>query len=229
MVLTLERTSRIVRLANFTLNVIGFGAITTAVIGLSVPTLHRDKTDYWHIIKNWGAIGLIGCSGVCMVWVSKELERLKPEIDAIDKAETMQGKHSIASWLFQANKLSSDIAQSVITDNSPVQQRQLAEQLEQAYQAGLQEGYQEGLEVTGNGNQAVSGNSETAITPVNSDNYNYISQLSPELIELIQTELIDGKSETTIIKDTMGMRGKNYKKGRQILDEIKRLMETGNE
>lgn len=229
MVLSLERTSKLAHLSHTLLTIVGSGAVVCSIIGLTIPTMHRDKDNIWHVMKNWGAIGLIASSGLTMVWTSKQLEWLNPEINAIEKAQAAQGKHSIASWLFQANKLNSDIAQSLITDNSPVQQRQQAEMLEQAYQAGLQEGYQEGLEVSDNGNSQVSGNSETAITQANSDNYNYISQLSPELIELIQTELIDGKSETTIIKDTMGMRGKNYKKGRQILDEIKRLMRSEDE
>ena len=220
MVLTLERTSRLVHLSHSLLIRMGLLSILTATIGLSIPTFHRDKTDIWDVAKNWLAIGLIGSCGANLVWISQELEDLKPEKIAIQKAQAAQSKHAVASWLFQANKLHTDVAQATVMELSPIQQQQL----EQAYQAGLQEGYHEALEVSGNGNSLVSGNSETALTVSNSVNSS-ASQLSPELIELVQTELLDGKAETSIIKDTLGMRGKNYKKGRQILDEIKRTLD----
>lgn len=218
MVLTLERTSRMANLCHALLTIVGSGAITLSIIGVSVPMLHRDKADIWHIMKNWGAIGLIGGSGLTLVWVSRQLEILSPEIRAIEKAQGMQAKHNIASWLYQANKLSSDIAQSVVVESSPLQQQQQQQQLEAAYQAGLQEGYEEGVNVVSNGNPPVTAEPEPS-------NLAEISNLSPEVIEMVKTEILDGKSESKIIKETLGMVGRNYAKGKAIVNQIKRFIQ----
>ncbi|MEA5518745.1 hypothetical protein [Limnoraphis robusta] len=222
MVLTLERTSKLANLSHTLLTIVGSGAVICSVIGLTIPTMHRDKDNIWHVMKNWGAIGLIASSGLTMVWASKQLEWLNPEINAIEKAQIAQGKHSIASWLFQANKLNSDIAQSLISENSPVQQRQQAEILEAAFQEGLQRGYDEAMQSLPETETAISRNGETG-------KMQEISNLSPELIEMVQIEILDGKSESKIIMETLGMRGRNYKQGREIVRQIKRLMESDHE
>ncbi len=217
MVLTQERSSKIVRLANSCLHVIGVSSIAITIVGLSIPTFYRDKSNFWDVMKNWGAIGLIGGSGYSLFWCSKQLEQIQPELNAIEKAELMQGKHSIASWLYHANQLQSDIAKSVTAENSPIQQNHQAEMLEAAYRQGLQEGYEEAVNSLPSVENAISRDGETGKVME-------ISNLSPELIEMVQVEILDGKSESKIVMETLGMRGRNYKRGKEIVRQIKRLM-----
>ena len=216
MVLTLERTSRLVNLSHSLLIRMGLLSILTATVGLSIPTFHRDKTDIWDVEKNWLAIALIGSCGANLVWISQELEDLKPEKIAIQKAQAAQSKHAVASGLFQANKLHTDVAQATVMELSPIQQQQKIYELEAAYQEGLQEGANLSANISANSKQPFTTETENRKSPVNT--------VSPELIELVETELLDGKSESKIIQETLGMRGRDYSEGKRILSEIKQQM-----
>ncbi len=216
MVLTLERTSRLINLSHSLLIRMGCLSILTATIGLSIPTFHRDKSDIWDVVKNWLAIGRIGSCGVNLVWISKELEDLKPEKIAIQKAQTAQSKHAVASWLFQANKLHTDVAQATVMELSPLQQQQKIYELEASYQEGLQEG--------ANLNYSISTNGKLPFTAETENRKSSVNSVSPELIELVETELLDGKAESKIIQETLGMRGRDYSEGKRILNGIKQQM-----
>lgn len=213
MVLSLERTSKLVNLCDFLLKVVGVGSLTVAVIGLTIPTQHRDKSDIWDVTKNWTAIGLVAGSGSALIWTSQKLEKLKPEMIAIEKAQSAQSKHAVASWLYQANKLHTDIAQSVVIEQSPLQQNQRAYELEAAYQEGLQEGYEHAATTYANSKSTIS-LEEKAV--------------SPELVEMVEIELNDGKSDSYIIQNVLGMKGRYYQKGKEMLREIKQIITGGN-
>ncbi|SKB15691.1 hypothetical protein PL11201_790002 [Planktothrix sp. PCC 11201] len=52
-----------------------------------------------------------------------------------------------------------------------------------------------------------------------------LSVEAEEMFELVIDALEDGYSDTKIVEELMGYKGRNYKKGKMVLSEIKRFLE----
>ncbi|MFM6210989.1 hypothetical protein, partial [Planktothrix sp.] len=93
-------------------------ALATAVpIWFVTPFLTRNpESNGWHKFFRFSSIGYAIVVGSSSLYFSNKLGKMKPKIDAMNKREMAEFKHTIASDLFLAQGTNSAIAQFVLTE-----------------------------------------------------------------------------------------------------------------
>ncbi|MFM6451087.1 MAG: hypothetical protein ACKPH7_04685 [Planktothrix sp.] len=189
-------------------------ALATAVpIWFVTPFLTRNpESNGWHKFFRFSSIGYAIVVGSSSLYFSNKLGKMKPKIDAMNKREIAEFKHTIASDLFLAQGTNSAIAQFVLTER-------------QASLTPVTE-FPESSDVE------LSDPSVHRQFPKSSESSksSELQELSKEterernlelFMEPVLEALENGLKDSDIIKDVMGFKGRRYAEGKIILNDIK--------
>ncbi|MFM6194914.1 MAG: hypothetical protein ACKPEN_09930 [Planktothrix sp.] len=189
-------------------------ALATAVpIWFVTPFLTRNpESNGWHKFFRFSSIGYAIVVGSSSLYFSNKLGKMKPKIDAMNKREMAEFKHTIASDLFLAQGTNSAIAQFVLTER-------------QASLTPVTE-FPESSDVE------LSDPSVHRQFPKSSESSksSELQELSKEterernlelFMEPVLEALENGLKDSDIIKDVMGFKGRRYAEGKIILNDIK--------
>ncbi|CAD5934050.1 hypothetical protein PCC9214_01482 [Planktothrix tepida] len=106
---------------NWKLNhVINLFLLTTSLpFWFFAPFLTRDvNANGWHKFFRFSSITYAIVASGTSLYLTTQLGKLKPKIDAINKREQAEFKHSLASDLYLAQSTNTAIAQYLIADRS---------------------------------------------------------------------------------------------------------------
>ena len=156
--------------------------------------------------------------------LSSELTKLKPKIDALNKREQAEFKHSLASDLFLAQSTNTAIAKFLIAERSGYISSESSESVTNVEPMPEAEGNENESKVT----DQVTGSELLGYKVTGTGNQGYSVELSKDAeqyIDDVAEALEDGLNDTEIVKKVMALTGRNYQKGKQLLSEIKRFLE----
>lgn len=195
--------------------------ITAVPFWFVTPFLTRNpELNSWHRFFRFSSISYAIVVGSSSLYCSNKLGKIKPKIDAMNKREIAEFKHTIASDLFLAQGTNSAIAQFILTERSTSLTSQDGRNPEVTLEADTT--------VLGS-KTSVSGSSPeitTSATSVSGSQAEVtLSQEAQDFFEAVMDGLEDGYSDSQIIEQLMGLKGRNYKRGKVILAEIKRALE----
>lgn len=191
-------------------------ALTSGLVGLSgwfiTPFLTKDiQSDKWHQVFRWTSIiGGLSCGGISLS-SSLVLSSLEPRINALNKYELAQFKHSVASQLFLAQQTNSAIASSLFAE----QKSSLCNQSMELWNSN--DDKLPGDSLPGWGSR---GTLQRSITETELHGQN----------DAVLIALKDGVPDSEIVKNVMGYGGRRYQEGKEILEAIKAevLQQEGN-
>lgn len=186
------------------------------------PFLTREITsNNWHKFFRFASISYAITASGTSLYLSTQLGKIKPKIDAINKREQAEFKHSLASDLYLAQSTNTAIAQYLLTDRTTSLSSENVTELEPLPE---RDGNENEEEVT----ELVTAPEPKGYTVTGTRNQSYDTELSPlaeEYIDAVMDALEDGLSDTKIIKEVLQFNGRNYQTGKKILAEIKRFLE----
>jgi len=208
---------------NWKLNhVINLFLLTTSLpFWFFTPFLTRDvKVNGWHKFFRFSSITYAIVASGTSLYLTTKLGEIKPKIDAISKREQAEFKHSLASDLYLAQSTNTAIAQYLLADRT----------------TSLVSDPGNILEVTPEGDTTdydteISDTSHSPKVPISdlpvsgSKPETGLSTEAQEMFEIVVDALEDGYSDTKIIQELMGYKGRSYTKGKMILNEIKRFID----
>lgn len=185
------------------------------------PFLTRDvNVNNWHKFFRFTSIGYAILASSTSLYLTTQLAKTKPKIDAINKREQAEFKHSLASDLFLAQGTNTAIAQYLLTDRTTSLTSQSVSDPEVTLEADTT--------VLDGGTSITSQTPEvgTSDLPVSGSQVEVtLSQEAQEFLEAVLDGLEDGYTDTQIIEQLMGFKGRSYKKGKKVLSEIKHFLE----
>jgi hypothetical protein len=193
-------------------------ALTTAIpMWFVTPFLTRNpESNSWHKLFRFTSIGYAIVVGSSSLYFSNKLGKIKPKIDAMNKREIAEFKHTIASDLFLARGTNSAIAQFILTERqsslTPVTEFPESSDVELS-DPSVHRQFPESSE-----SSKSSGNSELSKETERERNLELFMEPVLEAME-------NGLKESDIIKDVMGFKGRRYADGKVILNDIKSYLE----
>jgi hypothetical protein len=185
------------------------------------PFLTRDiNSNTWYKFFRFTSIGYAVLASSTSLYLTTQLAKMKPKIDAINKREQAEFKHSLASDLFLAQGTNTAIAKYLLTDRTTSLTSDGVSDSEVTLEA----------DTTAFDNEASITSQHTEVgtsdLPVSGSKPEVgLSTEAEEMYELVIDALEDGYSDTKIVEELMGYKGRNYKKGKKVLSEIKRFLE----
>ena len=193
-------------------------ALVTAVpIWFVTPFLTRNpETNGWHKFFRFTSIGYAIVVGSSSLYFSNKLGKMKPKIDAMNKREMAEFKHTIASDLFLAQGTNSAIAQFVLTERqaslTPVGEFPESSDVELSDPSVHRQFPKSSESSESYGNAELSKETER--------------ERNLELfMEPVLEALENGLKDSDIIKDVMGFKGRRYAEGKAVLSDIKKYLE----
>jgi hypothetical protein len=209
-----------------TYHVINIIAACTAVpLWFFTPFLTRsiDSNGFHKFFRGFSIAYGLTASATTLI-LSSELTKLKPKIEALNKREQAEFKHSLASDLFLAQGTNTAIAQFLLSERSSSMSSESSQSVTDLEPIPEGEGNENEQEVT----DQVTGSELSSYKVTGTRNQSYEPQLSKEAeqyIDDVVDALEDGLNDTEIVKKVLAMTGRNYQKGKQLLSEIKRFLE----
>lgn len=198
-------------------------AVCTAVpLWFFAPFLTRDidSNGFNKFFRGFSIFYGLTASATTLI-LSSELTKLKPKIEALNKREQAEFKHSLASDLFLAQSTNTAIAKFLIAERSGYISSESVTNVEPMPEA---EGNENEPKVT----DQVTGSELLGYKVTGTRNQGYSAELSrdaEQYIDDVAEALEDGLTDTEIVKKVMALTGRNYQKGKQLLSEIKRFLE----
>lgn len=193
-------------------------ALVTAVpIWFVTPFLTRNpELNGWHKFFRFTSIGYAIVVGSSSLYFSNKLGKMKPKIDAMNKREMAEFKHTIASDLFLAQGTNSAIAQFVLTERqaslTPVTEFPESSEMELSDPSVHRQFPKSSESSESYGNAELSKETER--------------ERNLELfMEPVLEALENGLKDSDIIKDVMGFKGRRYAEGKAVLSDIKKYLE----
>jgi len=193
-------------------------ALVTAVpIWFVTPFLTRNpELNGWHKFFRFTSIGYAIVVGSSSLYFSNKLGKMKPKIDAMNKREMAEFKHTIASDLFLAQGTNSAIAQFVLTERqaslTPVIEFPESSEMELSDPSVHRQFPKSSESSESYGNAELSKETER--------------ERNLELfMEPILEALENGLKDSDIIKDVVGFKGRRYAEGKAVLSDIKKYLE----
>ncbi|SKB14209.1 conserved hypothetical protein [Planktothrix sp. PCC 11201] len=185
------------------------------------PFLTRDvNANNWHKFFRFTSITYAILASGTSLYLTTKLGEIKPKIDAIKKREQAEFKHSLASDLFLAQGTNTAIAQYLLTDRTTSLTSQGVSDSEVTLDGDTTDFSEE---TSGTSQTPEVGTSDLPVR--GSKPETGLSVEAEEMFELVIDALEDGYSDTKIVEELMGYKGRNYKKGKMVLSEIKRFLE----
>ena len=192
-------------------------ALVTAVpIWFVTPFLTRNpELNGWHKFFRFTSIGYAIVVGSSSLYFSNKLGKMKPKIDAMNKREMAEFKHTIASDLFLAQGTNSAIAQFVLTERqaslTPVTEFPESSEMEPS-DPSVHRQFPKSSESSESSESY--GNAELSKETERERNLELFMEPVLEALE-------NGLKDSDIIKDVMGFKGRRYAEGKIILNDIK--------
>jgi len=185
------------------------------------PFLTRDVTaNNWHKFFRFSSITYAITASGTSLYLTTQLGKLKPKIDAISKREQAEFKHSLASDLYLAQSTNTAIAQYLLTDRTTSLTSDTGSDPEVTPEGDTTAFYRETSDTSD------TPENPTSTLPVNGNKPETgLSVEASEMFEIVVDALEDGYSDTKIIQELMGYKGRSYTKGKMILNEIKRFID----
>jgi len=196
-------------------------ALVTAVpIWFITPFLTRNpETNGWHKFFRFTSIGYAIVVGSSSLYFSNKLGKIKPKIDAMNKREMAEFKHTIASDLFLAQGTNSAIAQFVLTERqaslTPVTEFPESSEMEPS-DPSVHRQFPKSSESSESSESY--GNAELSKETERERNLELF-------MEPVLKALENGLKDSDIIKDVMGFKGRRYAEGKAVLSDIKKYLE----
>lgn len=193
-------------------------ALATAIpMWFVTPFLTRNpESNSWHRFFRFSSISYAIVVGSSSLYLSNKLGKIKPKIDAMNKREIAEFKHTIASDLFLAQGTNSAIAQFILTERqsslTPVTEFPESSDVEPS-DPSVHRQFPERSE-----SSKSSGNSELSRGTERERNLELF-------VEPVLEAMENGLKDSDIIKDVMGFKGRRYADGKAILDDIKSYLE----
>ena len=193
-------------------------ALVTAVpLWFVTPFLTRNpELNGWHKFFRFSSISYAIVVGSSSLYFSNKLGKIKPKIDAMNKREIAEFKHTIASDLFLAQGTNSAIAQFILTERqsslTPVTEFPESSDVELS-DPSVHRQFPESSE-----SSKSSGNSELSRGTERERNLELF-------VEPVLEALENGLKDSDIIKDVMGFKGRRYADGKTILNDIKSYLD----
>ncbi|HEY9866005.1 MAG TPA: hypothetical protein V6D21_17675 [Candidatus Obscuribacterales bacterium] len=201
-----------------TYHILNIVLLTTALpCWFFTPFLTRDTNNNWHRIFRFGSIIYAISASSTSLYLSNQLGKLKPKIDALNKREQAEFKHSLASDLYLAQSTNTAIAQFLLAERGSSLSSPNSELLNDS----VHEDYSDNDAPVQNRSER----GELNRSGVQNGSEPELSELAQEYFEPVLEALEDGLSDSAIIKDVMGFKNYKYKVGKAILAEIKDLLE----
>lgn len=193
-------------------------ALVTAVpLWFVTPFLTRNpESNGWHKFFRFTSIGYAIVVGSSSLYFSNKLGKMKPKIDAMDKREIAEFKHTIASDLFLAQGTNSAIAQFVLTERQ-ASLTPATEFLESSDVELSDPSVHRQFPKSSESSES-SGNAELSKGTERERNLELFMEPVLEALE-------NGLKDSDIIKDVMGFKGRRYAEGKAILSDIKKYLE----
>ncbi|VXD15981.1 conserved hypothetical protein [Planktothrix serta PCC 8927] len=182
------------------------------------PFLTRDTANNWHRVFRFASIIYAISASSTSLYLSNQLGKLKPKIDALNKREQAEFKHSLASDLYLAQSTNTAIAQFLVAERSSSLSSPNSELLNDS----VHEDYSDNEPLVQNRSERGELNRSSVQKPE-------LSKLAQEYFEPVLEALEDGLSDSQIIKDVMGFKNYRYKEGKAILSEIKDELELSED
>lgn len=208
---------------NWKLNhVINLFLLTTSLpFWFFTPFLTRDvNANNWHKFFRFSSITYAILASSSSLYLTTQLGKLKPKIDAINKREQAEFKHSLASDLYLAQSTNTAIAQYLIADRSSSLSSEQAVESE-LLNDSVHQGSSENVDSVQNSSELLN----KSVQAVQNGSDNELSPLAIEHFEDVLDALEDGLSDSHIIKNVMGFKNYRYKEGKNVLNEIKRFID----
>lgn len=189
-------------------------ALVTAVpLWFVTPFLTRNpESNGWHKFFRFTSIGYAIVVGSTSLYFSNQLGKMKPKIDAMNKREIAEFKHTIASDLYLAQGTNSAIAEFVLTER----QASLTPDTEflESSEVELSDPSVHRQFPKSSESSESSGNSELSKETERERNLELFMEPVLEALE-------NGLKDSDIIKDVMGFKGRRYAEGKAIFNDIK--------
>lgn len=185
------------------------------------PFLTRDTANNWYRVFRFTSILYAISASSTSLYLSNQLGKLKPKIDAINKREQAEFKHSLASDLYLAQSTNTAIAQFLVAERSSSLSSPNSELLNDS----VHEDYSDNAPLVQNRSER----GELNRSSVQNRSEPELSELAQEYFEPVLEALEDGLSDSQIIKEVMGFKNYRYKEGKAILSEIKDVLELSED
>lgn len=198
-----------------------FALVTAVPLWFSTPFLTRSpEANGYHKFFRFASISYAIVASGTSLFFSNQLGKLKPKLDALNKRELAEFKHTIASDLYLAQGTNSAIVQFLLSERSTSLTSDDGNYLEVTPEANTTVS---GSKVSGNGSTPEITISATSVNGNNAEVP--LSQEAQDFFEAVMDGLEDGYSDTQIIQELMGFKGRSYQKGKVVLAEIKKALE----
>jgi hypothetical protein len=193
-------------------------ALTTAIpMWFVTPFLTRNpESNSWHRFFRFSSISYAIVVGSSSLYFSNKLGKIKPKIDAMNKREIAEFKHTIASDLFLAQGTNTAIAQFVLTERqsslTPITEFPESSEVELSDSSVHRQFPESSKSSKSSRNAELSRGTER--------------ERNLELfVEPVLEALENGLKDSDIIKDVMGFKGRRYAEGKEILNDIKSYLD----
>ena len=174
---------------------------TATVLILATPFFTPNpKSNNWHQGFRWTSLSLGFVASIIGLKCSDKLQHLKPKIDSLNEQEKREFTFDASSHLKLAQLRNLGIVQMMMGE---VNQAKL--QADAVLNPELLEPADES-----------SYNSRNSEVPDGTD------PVTDDEIEEVLDAIKDGVSESKIIKEMMGFKGRQYSQGKQILEQLKK-------
>ena len=197
-------------------------ALATAVpLWFTTPFLTRNpESNGWHKFFRLSSVGYAILASGTSLYLSNQLGKLKPKIDALNKREAAEFKHTIATDIYLAQGTNSAIAQFLLAER----QSSLAEPISELLNSNVHGQFNESELSVQNSSELGELSSSTVQNSSVNRSGNDLSDLAQEHFDAVIDALEDGYSDSKIIKDILGFKNYKYQQGKAILQEIKTFL-----
>lgn len=174
---------------------------TATVLILATPFFAPNpKQNNWHLGFRWTSLGLGFCASIVGLKCSDKLQHLKPKIDSLNEQEKREFTFDASSHLKLAQLRNLGIVQMMMGEVN---------------QAKLQADAVLNPEL-------LEPSDDSGYSSRNSEVTDGTGSVTDDEIDEVLDAIKDGVSESKIIKDMMGFKGRQYSQGKQILEQLKK-------
>lgn len=197
-------------------------ACTAVPLWFFTPFLTRniDSNGFHKFFRGFSIFYGLTASATTLI-LSSELTKLKPKIDALNKREQAEFKHGLASDLWLAQGRNTAVAQLLLSDSVPSTPYEDVRNPE----GTPEEEYSDNDNAPSTPSKTPEGTLSRVREGEGTRKEGELSKQAESFFEEVLDALEDGLSDYKIVESVLGYKGRNYKEGKAILEEIKCFLE----
>ena len=184
-------------LHNVAISIIPLATVAVLATPFFTP---NPKQNHWHQTFRWSSLTLGFCASVIGLKCADRLQHLKPKIDSLNEQEKREFTFDASSHLKLAQLRNLGIVQMMMGE---VNQAKL--QAEAVLNPELLEPAD-----------------DSGYTARNSEVTGGTDSVTDDEVDEVLDAIKDGVSESKIIKEMMGFKGRQYSQGKKILEQLKK-------